>query len=96
MKLDRIIVTQVGFCAISPWSRGVARIFEGGSTAVLSYQKQGSGSGGPAPQPLRDFQYFNELKLSKLLYFMQKIQHINFNAYRLSAPGMKLVLDKAT
>ena len=32
------------------------------------------------PRPLRDFQYFNESKLSKLLYFMQKstliIKHI--------------------
>ena len=42
-------------------------------------------------QLLRNFKYFNESKLSKALHFMQKkyIKHI-------SAPGMKLVLDKAT
>ena len=64
---------------------------EGVPTSVLSYQKQGSG--GVSPQLLRDFQYFNESKLNKLLYFMQKsiliIMHIN-------ALGMKPVLDKTT
>ena len=41
---------------------------------------------------LRDFQYFNKSKLSKLLYFMQK--YINYDA--LSAPEMNVVLDKVT
>ena len=51
--------------------RGVARIFGRGVPApALSYQKQ----------PLRDCQYFNESKLSKLLYFMQK--YINYDAYK--------------
>ena len=35
---------------------------------------------GRSPQPLRDFQYFNESKLSKLLYLCKK--YINYNAYK--------------
>ena len=40
--------------------------------AVLSYQKQGFGVQPPADERLLTF---NESKLSKLLYFMQKIVH---------------------
>ena len=64
---------------------------KGGSKSSIELPE--AGVWGYSPQPLRDFQHFNESKLSKLLYFMQKstliIKHI-------SAFGMKLVLDKAT
>ena len=46
----------------------------GGGVPTADYHKQGSG--GTSPQPLRDFQYFNESKLSKLLYFMQKAHYL--------------------
>ena len=53
--------------------RGVTRIFkEEVPIAVLSYQKQGFGVQPPADERLLTF---NESKLSKLLYFMQKIVH---------------------
>ena len=67
----------------------MARIFfEGGSNSSIELPE--AGVWGLFPQLLRDFQYFNESKLSK---FYAKstliIMHI-------SAPGMKQVLDKAT
>ena len=71
--------------------RDVARIFlKGGSSTSIELLE--AGVWGRSPQPLRDFQYFNKSKLSKLLYFMQK--YINYDA--LSAPEMNLVLDKVT
>ena len=63
---------------------------KGGSSTSIELLEVGVW--GRSPQPLRDFQYFNKSKLSKLLYFMQK--YINYDA--LSAPGMKVVLDKVT
>ena len=63
---------------------------KGGSSTSIELLE--AGVRGSSPQPLRDFQYFNKSKLSKLLYFMQK--YINYDA--LSAPGMKVVLDKVT
>ena len=64
--------------------------FEGGFQNSIKLPE--AGVWGRSPQPLRDFQYFNESKLSKLLYFMQK--YINCDAYK--CPAMKVVLDKAT
>ena len=63
---------------------------KGGSSTSIELLE--AGVWGRSPQPLRDFQYFNKSKLSKLLYFMQK--YINYDA--LSAPGMNVVLDKVT
>ena len=62
---------------------------KGGSSTSIELLEAG---GWHSPQPLRNFQYFNKSKLSKLLYFMQK--YINYDA--LSTPGMKVVLDKVT
>ena len=64
--------------------------FEGGFQTSIELPE--AGVWGRSPQPLRDFQYFNESKLSKLLYFTQK--YINCDAYK--CPAMKVVLDKAT
>ena len=44
---------------------------KGGSSTSIELLE--AGVWGRSPQPLRDFQYFNKLKLSKLLYFMQKV-----------------------
>ena len=44
---------------------------KGGSSTSMELPEVGVW--GCSPQPLRDFQYFNESKLSKLLYFMQKV-----------------------
>ena len=45
----------------------------GSSTSIELLE---AGIWGHSPQPLRDFQYFNKSKLSKLLYFMQKVRCI--------------------
>ena len=44
---------------------------KGGSSTITELLE--AGVWGHSPQPLRDFQYFNKSKLSKLLYFMQKV-----------------------
>ena len=44
---------------------------KGGSSTSIELLE--AGVWGRSPQPLRDFQYFNKSKLSKLLYFMQKV-----------------------
>ena len=44
---------------------------KGGSSTSIELLE--AGVWGHSPQPLRDFQYFNKSKLSKLLYFMQKV-----------------------
>ena len=44
---------------------------KGGSSTSIELLE--AGVWGRSPQPLRDFQYFNTSKLSKLLYFMQKV-----------------------
>ena len=61
---------------------------KGGSSTSIELLE--AGVWGCSPQPLRDFQYFNKSKLSKLLCK----KYINYDA--LSAPGMKVVLDKVT
>ena len=43
---------------------------KGGSSTSIELLE--AGVWGHSPQPLRDFQYFNKSKLSKLLYIMQK------------------------
>ena len=63
---------------------------KGGSSTSIELPE--AGVWGHSPQPLRDFQYFNESKLSKLLYCMQKVH--NCDPYK--CPAMKVVLDKAT
>ena len=44
---------------------------KGGSSTSIELLE--AGVWGRSPQPLRAFQYFNKAKLSKLLYFMQKV-----------------------
>ena len=46
---------------------------KGGSSTVTSIELLEAEVWGRSPQPLRDFQYFNKSKLSKFLYFMQKV-----------------------
>ena len=47
---------------------------KGGSSTSIELLE--AGVWGHSPQPLRDFQYFNKSKLSKLLYFMQKVHYL--------------------
>ena len=51
---------------------------KGGSSTSIELPE--AGVWGHSPQPLRDCQYFNESKLSKLLYSMQK--YINYDVYK--------------
>ena len=44
---------------------------KGGSSTSIELLE--AGVWGRSPQPLRDFQYFNKSKLSKLIYIMQKV-----------------------
>ena len=51
-----------------PGVGGSQDFLKGGSSTSIELPEVGVW--GHSPQPLRDFQYFNESKLSKLLYFM--------------------------
>ena len=53
-------------------SQGRSQDFLKGSSST-SIELPEAGVWGCSPQPPRNFQYFNESKLSKLLYFMQKV-----------------------
>ena len=61
--------------SMAQWHQGRSQDFLKGRSST-SIELLEAGVWGRSPQLQRDFQYFNKSKLSKLLYFMQKVHYL--------------------